>query len=176
MRIKSLLQTHDPDFVKGLFAGIAGGLLASLLMEQFQALWNKAAVELNPTKDEETSSAPEESSTIKVAQAISERFTHKRIPADKKVVASETVHYAMGATSGAIYGVTAELIPLATVAEGLVFGASVWLVADEAIVPALGLGKSAKQTPVSTHIYALTSHLVYGFVTETVRRAMRGVL
>ena len=33
----------DPDVLKGLVAGIAGGLLASLVMEQFQTLWTKAA-------------------------------------------------------------------------------------------------------------------------------------
>jgi len=55
--------------------------------------------------------------------------------------------------------VAAEVTPLATFGEGLVFGTSVWMAADNAIVPALGLAKPPMQTPLSTHIYALASHL-----------------
>ena len=82
----------------------------------------------------------------------------------------------MGGTSGAIYGVAAELTPRATAGEGLAFGTSVWMAADNALVPALGLAKQPTETPLSTHIYALSSHLVYGFITETVRRAIRAIL
>jgi len=39
-------RTDAPDILKGLIAGVAGGLLASLVMEQFQALWSKVAEEI----------------------------------------------------------------------------------------------------------------------------------
>jgi uncharacterized membrane protein YagU involved in acid resistance len=52
----------------------------------------------------------------------------------------------------------------------------VWLLADELAVPAAGLSKSPKEFPLTTHIYALASHLVYGWITETVRRAVRRAL
>lgn len=174
--MKSLFQTDEPDFTKGLVAGIAGGLLASFLMEQFQALWSRAAEELKASDDKQTSSAQNEPATVKVAQAITEGLTHKKISEAKKPIAGEAVHYAMGAASGAIYGLAAELSPLATAGDGLVFGASVWLAADNAIVPALGFANPPLRTPASTHIYALASHLVYGFVTEAVRRAIRSAL
>ncbi len=176
MNIKSLFQTDEPDFVKGLFAGIAGGLLASFLMEQFQAVWSKAAEEFKASDDKQESSAQKEPATVKAAKAISEGLTRKKLSADRKVVAGEAVHYAMGAVSGAIYGLAAELSPLATAGDGLAFGASVWLAADNAIVPALGFANPPLRTPASTHIYALASHLVYGFVTEAVRRAIRSAL
>ncbi|MFN2452708.1 MAG: DUF1440 domain-containing protein [Pyrinomonadaceae bacterium] len=73
---------------------------------------------------------------------------------------------AMGATSGAIYGVTAELVPVVTVGAGIPFGAAVWLIADDAAVPALGLSKSPTEYPLSTHAYALASHFVYGLTTD----------
>ncbi len=174
--MKTLFRPHEPDFAKALLAGIAGGLLASFLMEQFQALWMKAAEELKPNNDEEKSGSQEEPATVKVAQAVSEGLTDKKIPASKKAFAGEAVHYTMGAASGAIYGVAAELTPLATMAGGMAFGASVWLTADNAVLPALGFAKPLTQIPASTHVYALASHLVYGFVTETVRRAFRGAL
>ena len=161
----------QPHLIKGLLAGLAGGLLASFLMEQFQSLWTKAAKELGPERSAGKTNSKNDPSTVKTAEAISTRLVHRQIPENKKNIAGEIVHYAMGATSGAIYGVAAELIPLATAAEGLAFGTTVWIAADNTIVPALGLAKRPTQTPVSTHLYALASHLVYGFITETVRRA-----
>jgi putative membrane protein len=61
-------------------------------------------------------------------------------------------------------------------AEGLPFGAAVWVIADEAVVPALGLSKSGKDYPLSTHVYAIASHLVFGLTTELVRRNVRRAL
>ncbi|MDQ3064642.1 MAG: DUF1440 domain-containing protein [Acidobacteriota bacterium] len=86
------------------------------------------------------------------------------------------MHYAMGATSGLIYGIASEIAPMTTVGLGLPFGAAVWLVADDVVVPALGLAKPATQYPLSTHAYALSSHLVYGLTTDLVRRAVRDLL
>lgn len=169
-------KTRVTDFGKGLVAGVAGGLLGSFLMEQFQALWTRAAEELKPSENEKSSKQKEAPATVKAAQAISKGLTSEKIPENKKPLAGEAVHYAMGAASGGIYGLAAEVTPLATAGEGLAFGASVWLAADNAIVPALGLAKGPTQTTASTHIYALASHLVYGFFTEAVRRAIRRAL
>ena len=160
--------------MKGLLAGVGGGLLASFLMEQFQSLWQKVSQELNPQKEENESKG--EPATVKAAQAISTGLTYQKIRRENKAAAGEILHYAMGGTSGAIYGVAAELTPLATAGEGLVFGTSVWMAADNALVAALGLAKPPTKTPLSTHIYALSSHLVYGFITETVRRTIRAIL
>ena len=81
----------------------------------------------------------------------------------------------MGAASGAIYGGVAELVPDVTAGAGMPFGAAVWLVADDITLPAVGLAKWPTEYPVSTHAYALASHLVYGLTTEAVRRAARSI-
>jgi putative membrane protein len=167
-------RRHKPDLTKGLVAGVVGGLLASFLMEQFQSLWTTVSEDLNPHED--NSESKEDPATVKAAQAISTGLTHQKIPKENKAAAGEFMHYMMGGSSGAIYGVAAEVIPLATAGEGLAFGTSVWAAADNALVPALGLAKPPTKTPLSTHIYALSSHLFYGFVTEIVRRAIRGSL
>ena len=86
------------------------------------------------------------------------------------------MHYAVGAASGGIYGGLAEMIPTLEVGEGLGFGAGLWLIADEVTVPALKLSKPPTAFPISTHVYALASHLIYGWVTEQVRRAVRRAL
>jgi hypothetical protein len=40
----------------------------------------------------------------------------------------------------------------------------------------LGLSKPPIKYPVSTHVYALASHLVYGLTAELVRRNLRKAL
>jgi uncharacterized membrane protein YagU involved in acid resistance len=86
------------------------------------------------------------------------------------------VHYATGAGAGAVYGLLAEFAPRATFGLGAGYGTAVALGLDEMIVPALGLGKPATETPPSTHAYSLASHLVYGLTLEGVRRIVRAVV
>jgi uncharacterized membrane protein YagU involved in acid resistance len=77
---------------------------------------------------------------------------------------------------GAVYGLLAEIAPGPTFGLGAAYGAAVALGLDEALVPALGLAKSAKETPPSQHAYSLASHLVYGVTLEGARRVLRVLL
>ncbi len=161
-----------PDLVKGLVVGVASGLIASFAMEQFQALWSVASRKLLTPKPRPPG-RPAKPATLKAADAISQRVVGRRVRKKNQKLAGEAVHYAMGGTSGAVYGLLAEVAPLVTAGEGTAFGAVVWLAADEATVPALGFTKAPSKIPMATHVYALASHLVYGAVTEAVRRALR---
>ncbi len=162
------------DIMKGLLAGAAGGILASFLMEQFQAAWSAAAQAVSSEKRRGGSRG--DPATVKAANLISQKITGRKIPRDYKPLAGEAVHYGMGASSAAVYGVLAEVAPIVTAGEGAAFGAWLWLLADEVAVPAAGLSKPARQIPLTTHIYALASHLVFGWITETVRSAVRRAL
>ncbi|MEO5754122.1 MAG: DUF1440 domain-containing protein [Chthoniobacterales bacterium] len=162
------------DLMKGLIAGVAGGLLGSFLMGQFQAAWSGAAEAMSSEK--KRGGRKPDPATVKAANAIAEKVTGHKVPADYKPLAGEAIHYGMGASSAAIYGVLAEVVPFVTIADGTGFGTGVWLLADELAVPAAGLSKPSKEIPITTHVYALASHLVYGWITETVRRAVRRAL
>jgi putative membrane protein len=164
----------ETDIMKGLLAGLAGGILASFLMEQFQAAWSAAAEAIQPSK--KRGGRKPDPATVKAANVISEKVTGRKVPPDYKSLAGEAVHYGMGASSAAVYGVLAEVAPMVTAGDGIGFGAGVWLLADEVAVPAAGLSKAPNEIPLTTHIYALASHLVYGWITETVRRAVRRAL
>ena len=168
-------HSHDgeTDFLKGVVAGVIGGLLASFLMEQFQAAWSAAAETMQDKKHRGKKPKP---TTVKVANALSKRITGHKLPKGYEAAAGEAVHYGVGAGSAAIYGTLAELAPLVTAGEGLAFGAGVWLLADEITVPATGFSKGPRDIPLTTHLYALASHLIYGWITETVRRAVRAAL
>lgn len=164
----------ETDIMKGLLAGVAGGILASFLMEQFQAAWSAASEAMQSSK--KRGGRKPDPATVKAANLIAEKVTGRKVPADYKPLAGEAVHYGVGATAAAVYGVMAEVVPIVTIGNGVGFGTGVWLLADEMAVPAAGLSKPPKEIPLTTHLYALVSHLVYGWITETVRRAVRRAL
>jgi putative membrane protein len=146
-------------------------------MNQFQALLKKATEKEEEKKKSAKAKQQEgDDATVKAASAISEGVFHHPLSPEEKKVAGPAVHYAMGATMGALYGALAELDTRASLGAGIPFGAAVWLAADEVAVPALGLGKPPNQTPASIHASALASHAVYGLTTDLVRRGLRRVL
>jgi len=184
-------KSDEHDLVKGTVAGLIGGLVGSWTMNQFQAAWTRAAEgfekphgaqSMQPSAGSqaaESSAQPSEDqddATVEAAKAVSEGvFGHKLKDSEKKP-AGAIVHYAFGSATGGLYGAAAELAPEVTTGLGLPFGVAFWAVADEGVVPLLGLSKGPTEYPVSTHAYALASHLVYGLTTEMTRRAVRNIL
>ena len=187
MRSNQGREQKRGDVVKGLAAGLVGGLVASWTMNRFQDVWTKVTESMKESQGNsstkqgnegggERSSGAQDDATVKAASAISEGiFDHKLTKSEKKV-AGPAVHYAFGTSVGGLYGAVAELAPEVTTGAGLPFGAAFWLVADEGAVPLLGLSKGPTEYPLSTHAYALASHFVYGLTAEVVRRAMRSAL
>lgn len=164
----------ETDLMKGLLAGVAGGLLASYLMEQFQEAWSAVSDAMRSSK--KRGGRKSDPATVKAANVISEKVTGHRLPSHYKSIAGEAMHYGMGASSAAVYGVLAEVAPIVTIGNGVGFGTGLWLLADEVAVPAAGFSRPPQEIPLTIHIYAFASHLVYGWVTETVRRALRRAL
>jgi hypothetical protein len=176
---------------KGAAAGLVGGLVASWTMNQFQAAWTKAAEgfekphdaqSMQPSEGQQHGQGSEQNrenqddATVKAARAISEGIFGHELKGNEKKPAGAVVHYAFGTATGGLYGAVAELAPEVTTGMGLPFGVAFWLVADETAVPLLGLSKPPTEYPVSTHVYALASHVVYGLTAELVRRGVRKAL
>ena len=187
-------RRREPDVWKGLAAGLIGGLAASWVMNQFQAMWSRhtegvekahGAQSLKPSGGHEAveeirrapqkNSEEQEDATEKIASAVAEKLFDYQLEKDEKEKAGAAVHYAYGVAMGGLYGAAAEFAPQIGVGAGLPFGAAFWLVADEMVVPLLGLAADPEEYPASTHAYALCSHLVYGLTAEAVRRSLRSI-
>jgi putative membrane protein len=167
---------------KGLVAGSAAGLAASLAMNQFQSLWTKASKKLSADGHQSSSSQsgePSEDATMKAAGKLSEIAGHK-LSHEQKKKAGPLVHYAFGTGMGALYGTIMELGPRDLrrhdFLSGIGFGSVLFAGADEIAVPAAGLSSPPQQVPASSHLYALASHIVYGLTTGAVRKAVRAAL
>jgi len=176
------MYNGDRNVWKGLLAGIAGGVAAAWVMNQFQTGWSKAAGKLQYSKtpqgeqERHTEDSDAEDATMKTVGKISETFFGRQLSRDEKKRLGPVVHYAFGAGVGGFYGAAAELVPQTTLGAGLPYGAAVFVGADEIAVPAFGLSKQPKEYPASAHIYGLASHLVYGLSLEMARRGLRRIM
>lgn len=84
------------------------------------------------------------------------------------------MHYTFGTLQGALYGGITELTGTGeSLVPGLILGTALFTVADEIAVPALGLSRKPTESPISSHLYSLAAHLVYGVSTENTRRGLR---
>jgi hypothetical protein len=142
-------------------AGAIGGLMGAWTMNQFQA----AVAKLQPPGKQ----GGGEPVTVKAAEQISEAATGHKLTRQQKKTAEPLVHYGFGTLVGAIYGAVAAKAPITKTGAGTVYGATVWLLADEIGVPAAGLSKPPQEVPLMKHLEALGSHLVYGLTVEGVR-------
>lgn len=172
------IQTQD--LWKGMLAGMAGGLVASWTMNQFQAGVKKIseAPQQGRASEQGQNSGEQESddATMRVAEKISETVADRKLTKEQKKKAGPVVHYAFGTLMGAAYGTASELDSRVRYGAGVPFGTALWIGADELAVPALGLAGPPKDQPVSSHAQYFAAHVVYGLTTEMVRRAVRAAL
>jgi hypothetical protein len=161
--------------LKGLTAGVIGGIAGSWVMTKFQELWSESREALAGRNDQAKGDADanDEDATMKTADMIARSVAGRSLTKEQKQKAAPLVHYAFGAVMGGLYGAAAELEPDVKRLGGTTFGAALFLGADELTLPVLGLAKKPTEYPLSSHIYGLTSHIVYGLTTELVRRAVR---
>lgn len=176
--------------LRGMAAGLLAGCAASWAMHSFPrtepvrqpqrgSSGGKGQVGGRRKKSErrEQGAGDQESdATVATAQVISRNIFQHELSEDEKQIAGPAVHYAYGSLIGALYGGTAELLPMVGAGFGLPFGFALWVLGDEVAVPAMGLGKGPTEVSPDVHADALASHFCYGITTDLLRRVLRHVL
>ena len=108
-----------------------------------------------------------------VAMALVERMfprTAKSEPEPQNP--AEAIHWGFGVAVGAAYGAVAEFYPAATAKEGATFGMALEGLAQRGALPMLGKPVAEDET-VGDLASEVTSRVVYGITTETVRGVVR---
>jgi putative membrane protein len=173
---------QERHIVRGILAGLAGGLVAAWVMNEFmtgpgpklqQAVQSLEANERDAIQSED----PKEDATMKTADAVVSTVTGgQHLSWAQREKAGPAVHYAFGAFMGAIYGGLAELWPGVRSGFGTTFGSILFTGADLVAVPALKVGPSPIDQPIRAQVSPWAAHLIYGITPELVRRATRAVL
>ncbi|HEX5236792.1 MAG TPA: DUF1440 domain-containing protein [Silvibacterium sp.] len=174
---------HESNMLHGAVAGIAGGLIASWVMNEFMAGPGKkiqaaveGAVHTDQPQQQQKKDGKEEDATMKAADAVVEITTGGRhLSHEGRKKGGPIVHYSYGALMGGLYGSAAEYLKASRAGLGTVFGSLLFVAGDLIAVPAFGLGPSATEQPASAMVNPFAAHLVYGSTTEVVRRAVRAI-
>lgn len=165
--------------VRGILAGVAGGLVAGWVMNQWSAGPGAALSEQLETPEEKEQlkqSGDGEDATMKTAEKLSETFGGKQLSKQEKQKDGPIVHYTYAALMGGLYGGLAEYSPIVRSGFGTTYASALFVGGDLVVVPALGLSKPLAEFPASSFANPFTAHLVYGATTELVRRIVRLLL
>jgi hypothetical protein len=165
--MRSRYQKRRP--LKGLIFGAISGFAGTVVMTQFQSVWNKISdgVHKSGTKHrEKPADEQKEDATMKAAGKISEEVG-RPLSREGRKKAGPWVHYAFGTSVGAVFGLIAEAGPLSIreinpVLGGAAYGAAVFLAAHEVAVPALKLSSNPLKEPIPDQVAEFVSHLIYG--------------
>ncbi len=119
-------KKENGSVIKGLAAGIVGGLVASAAMNQFQKLLNKLTSSdershgaqslqqgspqrgIGKMLDDRGKDEPEDDAPERLANAVSVGVFNRKLTKSEKAVAGTAFHYVYGTSMGAVYGAAAE--------------------------------------------------------------------
>ncbi len=176
----------EKHFVRGVVAGIVGGLVASWVMNEFMAgpgVALRHAVQSDVENAAEEKAAKDaageqkEDATMKVADRLVSAATGgQHLTFAQEQVGGPIVHYTFGGLMGGLYGGLAEFASPVTAGLGTSFGSVLFAGADLVGVPVLNLSELPTQEPASALVTPYAAHLVYGVTTELVRRVLRKLL
>ncbi len=174
-------RSEQTDALKGVAAGLVAGAAATVVMTGFQMLWKSVSRRLSDSsggrrKRRGRRRQKSQNPTVTVASEIAQNVFNTKLKSDSRERAGEAVHFGFGTLMGGLYGVASELAPVVTTGMGSLYGAGVFVGADETALPLIGLAEAPTDVPLKTHVYALASHLVYGLSAELVRRTVRPLL
>ena len=151
--------TYERSLAKGLLAGLIGGLVATAAKTMAEKIY--------PPR---THGEPEP------PILLAEKIAGHRMERAKALAAGATIHWGFGALTGAAYGALAEYYPQATAKDGAGFGMALTSLTHGTVLPAIGLAATPEHQTVRERTSEMATHVVYGVVTETVRRVVRRML
>ncbi len=164
-------RTKEPSVWRGVVAGVAGGLLGSLVMREMIVGLRRAR-----SGEEGERDLDQQGPSHQVADLVSRKTSGKALDGRRLALGGELVHYAFGAAVGAFYGGLSEHWQWTRWGLGSLFGTGVFLAADESSMPALGLVKKPWEESLAAQGEHLAIHLVFGVVSEVGRAAVRRML
>jgi putative membrane protein len=156
--VKITKKVRTKSLAKGLVAGLVGGIVATAAKKTVERIY--------PPRTQD-----KHEPLLLLPEKIGRKQSIRQHPITK-----EAIHWGFGAATGAAYGAAVEYFPAAAGKDGANFGMALMTLTHEGALPALGLSRPAAEQTVRERTSELTSHVIFGVVTETVRRLVRRAL
>jgi uncharacterized membrane protein YagU involved in acid resistance len=149
-------------------AAVAQGLVAGAFGAAMQTVFFKVTSRITPRPPEGAFTPPDpqqknELETETVARRVVTGLMRKQAPSRKSLAREgQAVHYGFGALWGVAYALMRDALAKKPAAgEVLGYGALVWMISDNLIVPAFKLAGWPQRYPLKSHAYALAAHFAY---------------
>jgi hypothetical protein len=114
----------------------------------------------------------DEDAAIRIGAIAYHALVHRK-PTDRaRPWLGSAAHYGFSASAGVCYALVAARAPGIRACFGTLYGTLVWALADEGVVPALGLSRRPTELPLGVHLYALCGHWIYGGTLEALTRPL----
>jgi putative membrane protein len=151
--------TRGQSLAKGLLAGLIGGLVATAA--------KTLAEKIYPPRTHGEPEPPE---------VLVEKLAGDELVSTKKQFATGAIYWGFGALTGAAYGAVVEYYPPTSAKDGAGFGMALSSLTHDTVLPAMGLAADPEEQTARERTSEMATHVVYGVVTETVRRLVRRML
>jgi hypothetical protein len=149
---------------KDCFVAAAGGYIGTLAMEQFNMkTYPLESEEVRRQEESVRPGPPYQIAARKISQVAGLDLDDEQV---KK--AGMAMHYLLGPSWMPVYIALRRRTGLHPLTAALASGASLSLIVDEGLTPALGFSAPNRAYPLVTHVRAFTAHLVFGVVAAAV--------
>ena len=153
-------RADNHHVAKGFLAGAIGGLVATGV--------KSIAEKIFPPRDPDEDAPP-----ATLANRAAQALAGERLDERQKAIAEQGMHWLFGTLIGGVYGAACELVPDLKQGYGLAFGATVYGVMHQGVLPAADLEEPLPEQEPDEARNEMITHLAYGFVTEVVRDMVR---
>lgn len=165
---------QNEEMALDVIVGFAAGLMATKITEYAQqALWQLTPESVRQQEQRVRPGPPYRLAARKTLGALGIRRE-----ADELSEAGMMFHYASGVAWGSVYCLMRRATGMRWLGAGTATGASMSLILDEAVTPALGFSAPNRAYPTATHARGVLGHLVYGFAlaasAEAIYRLLEG--
>lgn len=146
------------EIVLSTSASLAAGYIATKVMESASMkMYEMEPEEIRKKEDEVRPGPPYEIAAKKTAALFGKELTGSQV---KK--GGMAFHYGLGLAWAPVYSIIKHNTNLSPVVNGLLTGATMSLIVDEGLTPALGFSAPNKKYPWQTHLRGFAAHLIYG--------------
>ena len=171
----------EPTFLVRILAGVAAGVAAGFVMNQYARAVHQAtrgregdgaAPGVNRVgrgvQPPQANALADRDAAVRVGAGVYEIATGVSPSLERARAMGVAAHYAFSGALGAVYAALYERVPAVRAGRGLLFGAAVWAIADETVLPAMKLSRGPHRLGPRVLLYGLTGHLIFGAALDRI--------